>query len=98
MKFLLFLFGAFLAAGLFFFAAEAVKLPRLTYERAMRSAVGGGSRFPSFDALCLEWAGKLAKHIRLDQYRRRRMLTLGSLFNSIGCFLLSAVQSDIVLS
>ena len=50
-----------------------IKLPRLTYERAMRSAVGGRSRLPSFDALCLEWAGKLAKHIRLDQYRRRRM-------------------------
>ena len=73
MKFLLFSFGAFLAAGLFFFAAEAVKLPQLTYERAMRSAVGGASRLPSFDALCLEWAGKLAKHIRLDQYRRRRL-------------------------
>ena len=73
MKFLLFLFGVFLAAGLFFFAAEAVKLPRLASERAMRSAVGGGSRLPSFDALCLERAGKLARHIRLDQYRRRHM-------------------------
>ena len=74
MKFLLFLFGCFLAAGSFFLMASFVKLPRLATERARISA-GRKDRdlIRSMDALLLNWAVKAARFVRLDEYKRRRL-------------------------
>lgn len=74
MEGLLFFFGAFLAAGLFFVAADAFKLPRLATERALIS-VGRREKklVKSTEALLLGWSVKIAKWIRLDEYQRRRL-------------------------
>lgn len=76
MKLLLFLFGAALAAGLYFVLADLLKIPRLATERALISA-GRKERslVKSLEALILGWALKLAPLIRLDAYKRRRLET-----------------------
>ncbi len=74
MTFLLFLFGVAVAAGLFFITADILKLPRLAAEKALLSA---GKRehkqMRSLDTLCLGWAIKLSRLIRMDEYKRHRM-------------------------
>lgn len=76
MKLLLFLFGAALAAGLYFVLADMLKIPRLATERALISA-GRKERslVKSLEALILGWSLKLAPLIRLDAYKRRRLET-----------------------
>lgn len=76
MKLLLFLFGAALAAGLYFVLADLLKIPRLATERALISA-GRKERslVKSLEALILGWSLKLALLIRLDAYKRRRLET-----------------------
>lgn len=76
MKLLLFLFGAALAAGLYFVLADLLKIPRLATERALISA-GRKERslVKSLEALILGWSLKLAPLIRLDAYKRRRLET-----------------------
>ena len=71
---LLFLFGAALAAGLYFVLADLLKIPRLAAERALISA-GRRERslVKSLEALILGWALKLAPLIRMDEYKRGRM-------------------------
>jgi len=72
--FLLFLFGCALAAGLFFIAADILKLPRLSTEKALLLAgKAEHKRMKSLDALFLGWAIKLSKHIRMDEYKRAHM-------------------------
>ena len=74
MTFLLFLFGCALAVGLFFIAADILKLPRLSTEKALLSAgKAEHKRMKSLDALFLGWAIKLSKHIRMDEYKRAHM-------------------------
>ena len=66
MTFLLFLFGCALAAGLFFIAADILKLPRLSTEKALLSAgKAEHKRMKSLDALFLGWAIKLSKFIHM---------------------------------
>ena len=74
MKLLLFLFGAALAAGLYFVLADMLKIPRLATERALISA-GRKERslVKSMETLILGWSLKLAPLIRLDAYKRRRL-------------------------
>ena len=74
MTFLLFLFGAALAAGLFFIAADILKLPRLSTEKALLSA-GRAERkqMRSLDALFLGWAIKLSRYIHMDEYKRSHL-------------------------
>ncbi len=74
MTFLLFLFGAALAAGLFFIAADILKLPRLSTEKALLSA-GRAERkqMKSPDALFLGWAIKLSRYIHMDEYKRSHL-------------------------
>ncbi len=74
MTFLLFLFGAALAAGLFFIAADILKLPRLSTEKALLSA-GRAERkqMKSLDALFLGWAIKLSRYIHMDEYKRSHL-------------------------
>lgn len=74
MEGLLFFFGAFLAAGLFFVAADALKLPRLATERALISAGRSAKKqVKSMEALLLGWAVKLARFVPMDEYKRRRL-------------------------
>lgn len=74
MEGLLFFFGAFLAAGLFFIAADALKLPRLATERALISAGRSAKKqVKSMEALLLGWAVKLARFVPMDEYKRRRL-------------------------
>jgi hypothetical protein len=74
MTFILFFFGAAVAAGLFFITADLVKLPRLSTEKALLSA---GKRekkqLKSIDSLFLSWAIKIAKYIRMDEYKRHQL-------------------------
>jgi len=72
--FLLFLFGTALAAGLFFIAADILKLPRLSTEKALLSA-GRAERkqMKSLDALFLGWAIKLSRYIHMDEYKRSHL-------------------------
>ena len=74
MTFLLFLFGTALAAGLFFIAADILKLPRLSTEKALLSA-GRAERkqMKSLDALVLGWAIKLSRYIHMDEYKRSHL-------------------------
>lgn len=75
MTFLLFLFGTAVAAGLFFIAADVLKLPRLSTEKALLSAGKSDSkRMKSLDALLLGWAIKLSKFVHMDEYKRSRMV------------------------
>ena len=69
MAVLIFLFGALLALGLFFIAADFLKLPRLATQRAMLS-VGRQEKKQarSMEALLMGWAVKLAPHIHMDEY------------------------------
>ena len=74
MTFLLFLFGTALAAGMFFIAADILKLPRLSTEKALLSA-GRAERkqMKSLDALFLSWAIKLSRYIHMDEYKRSHL-------------------------
>lgn len=70
MTFLLFLFGIFLALGMFLLTADLLRLPRLATQRAMLS-VGRQEKKQarSVEALLMGWAIKLAPHIHMDEYR-----------------------------
>ena len=71
---LIFLFGVLLAAGLFFLAADLLKLPRLATQRAMISAGRQEKKQArSAEALLMGWAVKLAPHIRMDEYKKSRL-------------------------
>lgn len=70
MTFLLFLFGIFLALGMFLLTADLLRLPRLATQRAMLS-VGRQEKKQarSVEALLMGWAIKLAPHIHMDEYK-----------------------------
>ena len=71
---LIFLFGILWAAGLFFLAADLLKLPRLATQRAMISAGRQEKKQArSAEALLMGWAVKLAPHIRMDEYKKSRL-------------------------
>ena len=74
MAVLIFVFGALLALGLFFIAADFLKLPRLATQRAMLS-VGRQEKKQarSMEAFLMGWAVKLAPHIHMDEYKRSRL-------------------------
>ena len=97
MKLLLFLFGAALAAGLYFVLADLLKIPRLATERALISA-GRKERslVKSLEALILGWSLKLAPLIRLDAYKRRRLetkLTAAGLYDPRGLYVLHRFEA-----
>lgn len=74
MQLMLFAFGLLLALGLFFIAADLLKLPRLATQRAMLS-VGRREKKQarSVEALLMGWAVRLAPHIHMDEYKRSRL-------------------------
>ena len=70
----LLLFGVLLAGGLFFIIADLLKLPTLATQKAMISAGRQKKVKTQFvEALMMGWAVKLAKIIRMDEYKRHRM-------------------------
>lgn len=77
MVFLMFLFGALMALGLFFLMAELLKLPSLATQKAMLSAGRQEKKQArSTEALLMGWAAKLAPHIRMDEYKRERLCNI----------------------
>ena len=67
-------FGGLLAGGLFFIAADLLKLPTLATQKAMISA-GRQTKVKTktIDALMMGWAVKLSRLLRMDEYKRHRM-------------------------
>jgi tight adherence protein C len=75
MIFNLFLFGILLALGLFFVMADALKLPTLAAEQAMLSAgKPKKSARKTLETLLLWAALRLARHLKMDGYKRHRLL------------------------
>ena len=76
MQGLLFLFGLFLALGLFFLASFFLRLPTIGAARAMLGTVKRERKAKAagmLEAVLITVAVRLAKCIRMDEYRRGRM-------------------------
>jgi len=71
---LIFTFGVLLAAGLFFIAADLLRLPSLATQKAMLAA-GKRTRTKTktIDALLQNAAVRLSRYIHIDEYKRGRM-------------------------
>ena len=71
---LLFLFGAFLGMGLFFLSAAALRLSTIGAARAMLGTVKQERKAAkTLETGLMTVAVRLAKYIRMDEYRRGRM-------------------------
>lgn len=71
---LLFLFGLFLALGLFFLAASLLKLPTIGVAKAMLGTVKQENKAAkTAETYLMTVAVRLAKYIRMDEYKRSRM-------------------------
>ncbi|MCQ5144498.1 type II secretion system F family protein [Enterocloster bolteae] len=71
---LLFLFGLFLALGLFFLAASLLKLPTIGAAKAMLGTVKQEKKAAkTVETHLMTAAVRLAKYIRMDEYKRSRM-------------------------
>ena len=74
MSIYLVLFGALLATGLFFVAADLLRLPTLAAQRAMLAAGRQTRAKPKLtDTLLQSAAVRLSRHIRMDEYKKIRM-------------------------
>lgn len=70
----LFLFGVLLAGGLFFIAADLLRLPKLATQKAMLEAgKQAKAKAKTTDTLLFTTAVKLSKYIRMDEYKKSRM-------------------------
>ena len=71
---LLFLFGVFLALGMFFLSAAVLHLPTIGAARAMLGTVKQERKAAkTMETALMTVAVRLAKYIRMDEYRRGRM-------------------------
>ena len=71
---LLFLFGLFLALGLFFLAASILRLPTIGTAKAMLGTVKQEKKAAkTIETYLMTVAVRLAKYIRMDEYKRSRM-------------------------
>nr|WP_308625364.1 secretion protein F [uncultured Eisenbergiella sp.] len=71
---LLCLFGLFLALGLFFLAASLLRLPTIGAARAMLGTVKQEKKAArTVETYLMTVAVRLAKYIRMDEYKRSRM-------------------------
>lgn len=71
---LIFLFGALLAAGLFFILADVLRLPLLSTERAMLEVARKDKKAAkNLETYLMGFAVKLSKYIRMDEHKRIRM-------------------------
>lgn len=74
---LLVLFGAFLAAGLFFLAASFLKLSTIGTAKAMLNTGRREKKAArSVEAYLMTLAVRLARYIRMDEYKRGRMANI----------------------
>lgn len=74
MIFLLFLFGAFWAFGLFMIFANVLKIPYLKTSKAVMTAGREDKKISkTIDAVLVETAGKIGKIFRMDKYKRNRL-------------------------
>lgn len=74
MIFLLFLFGAFFAFGLFMIFANVLKIPSLKTSKAVMTAGREDKKiFKTIDTLLVETAGRIGKIFRMDKYKRNRL-------------------------
>lgn len=74
MIFLLFMFGAFFAFGLFMIFANALKIPYLKTSKAVMTAGRDDKKISkTIDAVLVETAGKIGKIFRMDKYKRNRL-------------------------
>lgn len=70
----IFLFGVLLGLGLFFIAADLLRLPTLATQKAMLAAGKQAKAKPkTTDALLQNTAIRLSRYIRMDEYKRSRM-------------------------
>ncbi len=71
---LIFLFGVLLAAGLFFIAADLLRLPSLATQKAMLAAgKQARTKTKTVDALLQNAAVRLSRFIHMDEYKWGRM-------------------------
>ena len=71
---LLLLFGGFLFLGMFFLAADLLKVPYMKTEKALLDTVRKNKKgSAALDAFMLQGAMKLSHVIRMDEYRKSRM-------------------------
>ncbi|MBS6955388.1 MAG: secretion protein F [Enterocloster asparagiformis] len=71
---LLFLFGLFLALGLFFLAASLLRLPTIGAAKAMLGTVKQEKKAAkTIETYLMTVTVRLAKYIRMDEYKRSRM-------------------------
>lgn len=71
---LLFLFGLFLALGLFFLAASFLRLPTIGAAKAMLGTVKQEKKAAkTVETYLMTVAVRLAEYIRMDEYKRSRM-------------------------
>lgn len=74
---LLLLFGSLLAAGLFFLAASFLKLPTIGTAKAMLNTGRREKKAArSVEAYLMTLAVRLARYIRMDEYKRGRMANI----------------------
>lgn len=64
--------GIFTAAGCYFILSDLMRMPTLEATRAAIKLTQN-QKARGYHALLRQWAGTLAKYIRLDEYRRRQM-------------------------
>ncbi len=67
------LFAVFTACGLFFLVADLIKLPTLATEKALILATNTSKKDVSMDVLVGDWATKLEKYIKIDEFKRTRL-------------------------
>ena len=74
MIFLLFLFGAFLAFGIFMVFADVLKLPYLKTSKAVMDTGREDKKISrTIDALMIDIASRQGKFMRIDKYKRSRL-------------------------
>lgn len=74
---LLFLFGLFLALGLFFLTASALRLPTIGAAKAMLGTVRQDKKTAkTMETYLMTVAVMLARYIRMDEYKRSRMANI----------------------
>lgn len=91
----LFLFGVLLAAGLFFIAADLLRLPTLATQRAMLAMGKQAKSKPKFTDTLLQGAAvRLSRYIRMDEYKKirvRNVLSAAGLNTTPELFTASAI-------
>lgn len=91
----LFLFGVLLSAGLFFIAADLLRLPTLATQKAILSLGKQTKEKPkTIDMLLRNAAIRLCHYIRMDEYKKSRManvLSAAGFFDSPELFMAMAI-------